>query len=140
MKKLNKRGKIAAAFILGGGLLLSSGYIGADERPTTSTKTAAPVVSEKKIFFYPDEYTFELFRVNLISYSKGEVFAEAIEKGKEGGLYLDNNRNLYKYGDIIKAVFDSSSGELIATEKVDMVRAEDGSMVPASFYGGSKDE
>jgi hypothetical protein len=93
----NKLGRIIGAVAISGALLLSG---------CSKTEEAA---------IYPDKYTFELFRVELVN-DKNEVFADSLDT--EGGLYLDNNRNGFQVGDKINGVFDEG-GDLISTELVE---------------------
>lgn len=129
MKKLNKKGKFAAAVVVGASLFFGGYNMNHKEEKTVPAAT----VQTKASFSYPDEYNFVKYRVELVN-DKGEVFAEAFD-GAEG-LYLDNNRQHFEKGDVIQGIFDSSNWELVAVEMVEeaTILAEDGSKVPASYY------
>ena len=60
---------------------------------------------------YSDEYTFQSYQIKFIN-DKGEAYAVA----KNGDVIIFDNKNRFKKGDRVQAVFDDIDGKLIAVE------------------------
>jgi len=66
---------------------------------------------ERNEVVYTDEYIFQKYKIQFIN-ADGEAYAVA----KNGDVIIFDNKNRFKKGDHVQAVFDSINEKLLAVE------------------------
>jgi hypothetical protein len=94
-------------------------------------------MKEEKVIEKPKKVDFEGFSYEITGENENELYGVAIDShGKEigGGLVLNKSllKETYNIGDVVNVTFAGADDNISKIEM--MVKAEDGTYVPQSFY------